>query len=104
MSRARMLSIVLGFAALATSLWAQSANENSQPQVAGQKQLVTKPNQKDPLQRQLTEKEKQQRIKSQRQELSAADKDWLDHQVRYIISKEEEGAFLALSNEEERQT
>jgi GWxTD domain-containing protein len=105
MSRDRiLLSVALSFATLTIALLAQSTNENPPAQAAGPKQVAGKSDETDPLKRPLTEKQKQKNVKANRRELSAADEDWLKHQVRYIISPEEEQAFLALSNEEERAT
>ena len=56
----------------------------------------------DPLKRPLTEKQKKQSAKSLHQELSKTYKKWLDEDVRYIISDEEQKAFKMLSNDEER--
>jgi GWxTD domain-containing protein len=56
----------------------------------------------DPLKRPLTEKQKQKNSKALKQELSGTYKKWLNQDVRYIITPEEESAFKQLSNDEER--
>ncbi len=56
----------------------------------------------DPLKRPVSEKRKQQNARSLKHELSKEYSDWLNKDVRYIISDEEHKAFLQLSNDEER--
>jgi GWxTD domain-containing protein len=56
----------------------------------------------DPLKRPLTEKQKKQNSKSLKVELSRTYKKWLDEDVRWIITDEEQKAFKLLSNDEER--
>ncbi|HSE50438.1 MAG TPA: GWxTD domain-containing protein [Terriglobales bacterium] len=56
----------------------------------------------DPLNRPLTDKEKKEKAKSLKKELSQTYKSWLNEDVRYIITDEEMAAFKQLSNDEER--
>jgi GWxTD domain-containing protein len=56
----------------------------------------------DKRNRQLTDKEKKDREKAFKKEVSAVYKKWLDEDVRYIITDEERAAFKQLSNDEER--
>jgi GWxTD domain-containing protein len=56
----------------------------------------------DPLKRPLTDKQKKQNSKSLKIELSKTYKMWLDEDVRWIITDEEQKAFKLLSNDEER--
>jgi GWxTD domain-containing protein len=56
----------------------------------------------DPLKRPLSEKQKKQNSKSLKIELSKTYKKWLDEDVRWIITDEEQKAFKLLSNDEER--
>ncbi len=56
----------------------------------------------DPLKRPLTEKQKKSNSKSLKIELSKTYKKWLDEDVRWIITDEEQKAFKLLSNDEER--
>ena len=56
----------------------------------------------DPLNRELTEKQKKQNAKSLKKELGTSYKKWLDQDVRWIITDDERKAFMQLSNNEER--
>ncbi|HEY7097109.1 MAG TPA: GWxTD domain-containing protein [Terriglobales bacterium] len=56
----------------------------------------------DPLKRPLSDKQKKDNAKALKQELSKTYKKWLDEDVRWIISDEEQKAFKMLSNDEER--
>jgi hypothetical protein len=56
----------------------------------------------DPLKRTIPEKQKKQNSKSLKIELSKTYKKWLDEDVRWIITDEEQKAFKLLSNDEER--
>jgi len=56
----------------------------------------------DPLKRPLSDKQKKQNAKSLKIELSKTYKKWLDEDVRWIITDEEQKAFKLLSNDEER--
>jgi len=56
----------------------------------------------DPLKRPLTEKQRKQNSKSLKIELSKTYKKWLDEDVRWLITDEEQKAFKLLSNDEER--
>ena len=56
----------------------------------------------DPLKRPLTEKQRKQNSRSLKIELSKTYKKWLDEDVRWIITDEEQKAFKLLSNDEER--
>ncbi|HEX4322879.1 MAG TPA: GWxTD domain-containing protein [Acidobacteriaceae bacterium] len=74
---------------------------DSSAQDASRKKL-DKPEEVDPLKRQLTDKQKITRRKELHQELSDTYKTWLNQDVTYIISDEERKAFKNLSNDEER--
>src|ERR1700738_218472 len=56
----------------------------------------------DPLKRPLSDKQKKQNAKSLKVELGKTYKKWLDEDVRWIITEEEQKAFKLLSNDEER--
>jgi GWxTD domain-containing protein len=56
----------------------------------------------DPLKRPVTEKQQKERAKALKQELSKEYKNWLNEDVRWIITPEELTAFKQLSNDEER--
>ena len=58
----------------------------------------------DPLKRPVEEKRKKENAKLLRKELmSKESRDWLNKDVRWIITDEEKKAFMQLSNEEERE-
>lgn len=56
----------------------------------------------DPLNRQLTDKERRKQQKDLRQELKGPYKKWVDEDVHWIITDQELKAFKSLSNDEER--
>jgi GWxTD domain-containing protein len=56
----------------------------------------------DPLKRPVSEKTKKEHAKSLKHELSKEHKQWLEQDVRWIITDEERKAFMQLSNDEER--
>lgn len=60
------------------------------------------PQQNDPLNRNLSDKEKFRRQKEVRKELKGEYKKWVDEDVRWIITDQELQAFKSLSNDEER--
>src|SRR3954469_3372376 len=78
------------------SLLAQNATDKKATDVslpAGQ--------QTDPLKRPLSEKQQKENAKKLQHELGSNYKKWLNEDVRWIISGEEEQAFKQLSNDEE---
>jgi GWxTD domain-containing protein len=75
-----------------------TSQQEAQP-AAGQNQ-DQEPN---PLNRQLSDKERFKAQKALRQELKGPYKTWLNEEVPYIITDEERKAFLSLSNDEERE-
>jgi GWxTD domain-containing protein len=58
--------------------------------------------QQDPLKRQPSDKERLKQQKELKNELQGPYKKWLDEDVRWIITPEEEKAFKSMSNNEER--
>jgi GWxTD domain-containing protein len=74
---------------------------SSQEKISSEVQEKSSP-EADPLKRPLTEKQKKQNSKSLKIELSKTYKKWLDEDVRWIITDEEQKAFKLLSNDEER--
>jgi GWxTD domain-containing protein len=58
--------------------------------------------QTDPLKRPVPEKQKKANARALRNELSKTYRKWLDEDVRWIITDEEQKAFMLLSNDEER--
>src|ERR1700741_1013767 len=92
----------LGLASLA-SLTVQAAAQEANPEKKQASDAETKENRgSDPLKRPLTEKQKKQNAKALKQELGKTYKKWLDEDVRWIITDEEQKAFKMLSNDEER--
>ena len=59
-------------------------------------------NQADPLKRPIPEKQRRKNAKALKIELSKTYRKWLDEDVRWIITDEEQKAFMLLSNDEER--
>jgi len=98
-NRRTFLCFALGFGFVfvpAAGLRAQSSNQPTQAQPAGQDQEV------DPLKRSRSDREQIQAQRAVRQELKGAYKSWLDQDVAYIISDEERKTFRNLGNDEER--
>jgi len=58
--------------------------------------------QTDPLKRPVPEKQRKANAKALKIELSKTYRKWLDEDVRWIITDEEQKAFMQLSNDEER--
>jgi GWxTD domain-containing protein len=82
---------------------AQGGNADTTPPAADATASPDKSNpDTDPLKRPLSEKQKKQNSKSLKIELSKTYKKWLDEDVRWIITDEEQKAFKLLSNDEER--
>lgn len=55
-----------------------------------------------PEKKELTEQERKDRLRNFKNEVGKSYKSWLDQDVRYIITPEEEQAFKLLGNDEER--
>jgi GWxTD domain-containing protein len=108
MSRVGLLSrfskiFVLSFAFLGLASLAcaqEQKSDASDPTAAASPQ--EKGQETDPLKRPITDKQKRQNAKSLKIELSKTYKKWLDEDVRWIITDEEQKAFKLLSNDEER--
>ena len=91
-----LLCALFGLGAFAV---AQEGNSDSRSQAtSGSQGQGTQ----DPLTRPITEKQKKENAKSLKQELGKTYKKWLDEDVRWIITDEEQKAFRLLSNDEER--
>ncbi len=69
----------------------------------GVTQVPTTPDKPDPLKRPLTDKEKFKQQKALHGELHGEYKNWLDEDVKWIITDQELQAFKSLSNDEERE-
>lgn len=96
--------------ALALAGWgatARAQNDGGSPAAQAQstggvdqtQPTVEKP---DPLKRRLSDSQERERRKATIQELKGTYKTWLDQDVRWIITPEEEKAFKSLTNDEER--
>jgi GWxTD domain-containing protein len=106
-----VLPLVLVFAAVSLAV-AQDGNANAADPAASNSTPATTSTttqgaekgsaDADPLKRPLTEKQRKQNSKSLKIELSKTYKKWLDEDVRWIITDEEQKAFKLLSNDEER--
>jgi GWxTD domain-containing protein len=95
--RSVLIAAVVGILVPGTMLAQdKSADQKDNGSVQKQDQQV------DPLKRPLTEKQKKERQKALKNELSKTYKKWLNEDVVYIITPEERQAFLQLSNDEER--
>jgi len=81
---------------------ANGAGQSAKSGADASTQGPTAPQQVDPLKRPLTEKQKKANSKALKQELNSTYKKWLNEDVRWIITPEEESAFKQLSNDEER--
>jgi GWxTD domain-containing protein len=100
-----LLFIVGSFSgAFASPRSADGPASTDQPQAdqTQNKNGATDNSSRDPLKRELTEKQKKQNAKSMRRELETSYKKWLDQDVRWIITDNERKAFMQLSNNEER--
>lgn len=91
------LLLVLGFSVLSGVAIAQDSAKPSTDQKAGNGQTEV-----DPLKRDLTDKQKKENAKKFKKEVSEQYRTWLEQDVPYIITDEERQAFMALSNDEER--
>ncbi len=63
---------------------------------------LKKPKKDAPESKELTDDERKDRLRSFKKEVSKSYQNWLDQDVRYIITPEEEQAFKLLSTDEER--
>jgi GWxTD domain-containing protein len=110
MSRVRFLNRLFAVSVLPVLLWVMvsfaSAQEGKADAAAPSADASSSPDKTnpdtDPLKRPLTDKQKKQNSKSLKIELSKTYKKWLDEDVRWIITDEEQKAFKLLSNDEER--
>jgi GWxTD domain-containing protein len=84
--------------------FAVHAQSSSSQQSSPSQQDTTQNSQDDqnPLNRQLSDKERFKQQKELKQELSESYRKWLNEDVRWIITDQEKKAFLSLSNDEER--
>ena len=93
--------ILMAAAVLASPLLAQ---DSTSAQDAGTSLKDYKKPRKDVEEKkELTPEERKQRLKAYKDEVGKSYHTWLDQDVRYIISPEEEEAFKLLGNDEERE-
>ncbi len=84
-------------------IWQEPAVPVAAPATTENSKKLSKPEQEvDPLKRPLSDKQRFERRKQLKNELSNTYKTWLNQDVVWIISDEESRAFKSLSNDEER--
>jgi GWxTD domain-containing protein len=108
----RLLFTVLGCGVIGMPASGLMAQQNDPPPTTNQPQTTAAPaagqgpqtdQQTDPLNRQLSDKDRYKAQKALRQELKGPYKTWLNEEVPYIITDDERRSFLSLSNDEERE-
>jgi len=110
----RLRVLITGITALALAGWgaaghAQAASDGGSAQAAqatqdngGVQQTQPTAEKPDPLKRRLSDRQERDRKKAVTEELKGTYKTWLNQDVRWIITDEEEKAFKSLTNDEER--
>ena len=98
----RLLITVVGLGLIWVPVSALRAQQSNTPPAADP-QAGAPGQAADPLNRQLSDKERYKAQHELRQELKGPYKTWLDQEVPYIISDDERKAFLSLANDEERE-
>src|ERR1700677_266229 len=104
----RLLFTVIGCGVIGMPASGLMAHKNDPPPATNQPQTTAAPaaapdQQADPLNRQLSDKDRYKAQKALRQELKGPYKTWLNEEVPYIITDDERRAFTSLSNDEERE-
>ncbi len=102
----RLLFTVLGCSAIWVPASGVLAQQNDPPPATNHPQAAPAAGQDqpaDPLNRQLSDKDRYKAQKALRQELKGPYKTWLNEEVPYIITDDERRAFMSLSNDEERE-
>ncbi len=89
--------MVLALASTNSSLFAQPQQDNG-----GVIKTAPVEERPDPMKRRLSDREEKQRRSSAKAELRGEYKQWLNQDVRWIITDEEAKAFKSLANDEER--
>ena len=93
--------VIMAAAMLLAPVLAQDSPGNDQDAGTSLKDL--KPSKKDASEKkELTPEERKERLRSFQREVGKTYKTWLDEDVRYIITPEEEQAFKLLGTDEER--
>jgi GWxTD domain-containing protein len=104
----RLLFTALGCGVIWMPASGLMAQQNDPPPATNQTPTTAVPaagqdQQVDPLNRQLSDKDRYKAQKALRQELKGPYKTWLNEEVPYIITDDERRSFLSLSNDEERE-
>src|SRR5271166_1269699 len=81
---------------------AQDQNKDKDAKSADASGATAQGTQVDPLKRPIPEKQRKKNAQALKRELSKTYRKWLDEDVRWIITDEEQKAFMLLSNDEER--
>ncbi|MBV9087825.1 MAG: GWxTD domain-containing protein [Acidobacteriaceae bacterium] len=97
---AALAAVLITGAAAAQDSSAKSSDKDAKP--SGQSSQQQNPAEVDPLKRPVTDKVRKEQAKRFKQEVSQTYKKWLNEDVRWIITPEEEQTFKQLSNDEER--
>jgi GWxTD domain-containing protein len=93
---------MMATAMLLAPVLAQDAPGNGQDAGTSLKDLQKPKKDAPPEKKELTPEERKERLRSFQREVGKTYKTWLDEDVRYIITPEEEQAFKLLSTDEER--
>ncbi len=95
--------LAVAAALLVSPAFAQdSSSQSTKDEGTSLKDLKKSKKEAPPEKKELTPEERKARFKAFHDEVGKAYKNWLDQDVRYIISPEEEQAFKLLSTDEER--
>jgi len=101
--------LLTGITALTLAGWGMGARAQATDSAAQASQnsgsvVQTQPQEEkpDPLKRRLSDRQERDREKAVKNELKGQYKTWLEQDVRWIITPEEEKAFKSLTNDEER--
>jgi GWxTD domain-containing protein len=95
--------LAVAAALLVSPAFAQdSSSQSTKDEGTSLKDLKKTKKEAPPEKKELTPEERKARFKAFHDEVGKAYKNWLDQDVRYIISPEEEQAFKLLSTDEER--
>jgi GWxTD domain-containing protein len=97
-----VLAAVLAAGAAAAQDSSAAPPDKQTKATASQSTSQQNPGETDPLKRQVPDKVRKEQAKRFKQEVSQSYKKWLNEDVRWIITPEEEQAFKQLSNDEER--
>lgn len=97
-----VLAVALGAAVCLPYACAQQTQQAQSSTAQSDNSSQSTPEGQNPLTRKLSDQEKFKQQKELKQELSKTYRNWLNVDVRWIITDQERKAFLSLSNDEER--